>query len=83
MHAVSGCWRSLRRGCKRQTSRIERQLPAPLAGAACQEPTDVAMISSLIGGDVPQRKRGHTEPPFAAHALLDGFDEKLTPCQAA
>jgi hypothetical protein len=42
MRAVSGCWLSLRRGCKRQTSRLERQLPAPLAEAACQEPTGVA-----------------------------------------
>jgi hypothetical protein len=42
MHAVSGCWRSLRRDCKRQTSRFERKLPVPLPGAVCQEPTDVA-----------------------------------------
>jgi hypothetical protein len=42
MHAVSGRWRSLRRGRKRQTSRFERQLPALLAEAACQESTDVA-----------------------------------------
>jgi hypothetical protein len=32
---VSGCRRLLRRGCKRQTSRFERQLPTPLAGATC------------------------------------------------
>lgn len=42
MHAVSGCWRSLRHAYKRHTSRFERQLPASLPGAACQELTDVA-----------------------------------------
>jgi hypothetical protein len=46
MHAVSGCRRPCCRGCKRQMSRLERKLPAPLPGAACQEPTDVACCNA-------------------------------------
>jgi hypothetical protein len=43
--AVSGCWWWLRRGCKRQTSRYQKQLPAPLAEGACQELNDAAYCS--------------------------------------
>jgi hypothetical protein len=60
--SVSGRGQSLDPGrdVKRQTSRLERKLPAPLAGAARQEPTDVACCNicdwqRYTGADVPSR----------------------------
>ena len=67
LHAAGDRWWLLRQGCKRQKRLFERQSPAPQAGPACQEQTDIARETD------PDWRRHHQAEtracqPAASHA---------------